>query len=228
MSAGRVLIVDDDPEIRSSISAVLGDHGYDVAEAASGAEGLAEVGRIIPDLVLLDLGLPDIGGLDVLVQLTRDGAVPVLVVSARSGETDRVVGLDLGADDYIVKPFSARELVARVNAAIRRGNRTTGGRRLQFGELTIDEGSRDVRVGEQTIALTALEFDVLAYLARSPRQVFSRDQLLRSVWDSSTDWQDDNTVAEHIYRVRHKLDPDDREAWIETVRGVGYRFVGEG
>lgn len=225
---GRVLVVDDDPAIRTAVRDVLDEAGFLVLEAGDGTTARELAIEQDLDVVLLDLGLPDIGGLDVLVDLTRSQSVPVIIVSGRSGETDRVVGLDLGADDYISKPFSRRELVARVRAAVRRRARDQGPQVMGFGELVIDEATRDVTVGDTLVSLTAKEFDLLAFLARSPRQVFNRAQLLEHVWGSSPQWQHENTVAEHIYRIRRKLDPDDRSRWIETVRGVGYRFAPQG
>ena len=220
-----VLVVDDDADVRAAVEAILTEHGFRVIEAATGAEVDVHVADHHPDLVLLDLGLPDVSGLDVLARLTAPGAAPVIVLSGRSGETDTVIGLELGADDYISKPFGERELVARVNASLRRRQSAEPASRLVFGTLTIDEHTRDVVVGDVRIELTPKEFDLLSFLPRSPRRVFSRAQLLQQVWASSTTWQDDNTVAEHVHRIRRKLDPDDRTRWIETVRGVGYRFA---
>lgn len=224
---GLVLVVDDDPDVRSSVRDVLHDAGFLVVEAGTGCAAREEFDRHHPDVVLLDLGLPDMSGLDVLTELISRSSTPVIVVSGRSGETDRVVGLDLGADDYISKPFGDRELVARVKAAIRRRSGGAPQSLMNFGSLVIDEASRDVSVDGQAVVLTPKEFDLLAFLAASPRRVFTRGQLLEQVWGSSTRWQDDNTVAEHVYRVRRKLDPDDRSRWIETVRGIGYRFAPE-
>jgi two-component system phosphate regulon response regulator PhoB len=222
---GLVLVVDDDPDVRSSLRDVLHDAGFLVAEAATGCAAREEFDRQHPDLVLLDLGLPDISGLDVLTELISRSSTPVIVLSGRSGETDRVVGLDLGADDYISKPFGERELIARVNAAIRRRSGRAPHSVMTFGSLVIDHASRDVSVDGEPVVLTPKEFDLLAFLAASPRRVFTRGQLLEQVWGSSARWQDDNTVGEHVYRLRRKLDPDDRSRWIETVRGVGYRFA---
>lgn len=223
---GAVLIVDDDTEVRAALRDVLNDHGFRTFEAATGAEALRLAEQVEVDVVLLDLGLPDVSGLDVLTHLTESSETPVIVLTGRAGETDRVVGLDLGADDYVVKPFSARELVARVNAVNRRNNRGQAERReLRFDGLLIEQHSRDVWLDDSRIQLTPKEFDVLVFLARSPRRVYSKGQLLREVWGSSPEWQNDATVGEHVHRIRRKLDPDDRERWIETIRGVGYRFA---
>ena len=228
LTIGVVLVVDDDDDLRSALSDLLGDNGYMVVEASTGTEAIELCARHRPDVVLLDLGLPDVSGLDVLNELSESAIAPVIVLSGRSGESDRVVGLELGADDYISKPFSERELVARVNAAIRRRRITMSKGVITTGALTINQNTRDVTVDGRIVALTPKEFDLLTFLALSPRQVYSRAQLLRHVWGSSDHWQDDNTVAEHIYRIRRKLDPDDRHRCIETVRGVGYRFAPNG
>ena len=227
-TSGVVLVVDDDPDIRSALRDVLGDNGFLVAEAGTGQRAFEQLAQHDPDVILLDLNLPDASGLDILIELTRTRSTPVIVLSGRSGEADRVVGLDLGADDYITKPFSGRELVARVNAAIRRRRQINGASVLVFDDLVIDEHTHDVTVDGHLVALTAKEFDLLAFMARSPRHVYNRGQLLEHVWGSTEEWQDDNTVAEHIHRLRRKLDPDDRRRWIETVRGVGYRFTSLG
>ena len=224
--SGAVLIVDDDVEIRSLLSDVLSDAGYTTFEAGTGAEALGLVAQVEIDVVLLDLGLPDASGLDLLEQFTENAHTSVIILTGRAGEADRVVGLDLGADDYIAKPFSVRELVARVNAVNRRNQRGQPERRqLSFGSLVIDQDTRDVLLDGVLLSFTPKEFDVLAFLACSPRRVYSKSQLLRDVWGSSPDWQDDTTVGEHMHRIRRKLDPDDRERWVETIRGVGYRFV---
>lgn len=222
-----VLVVDDDPDLRAAVRDVLTDRGYVVVEAGTGAEARRILAERPPDAILLDLGLPDIGGLDLLMELAAIGSIPVLVLSSRSGETDRVIGLDLGADDYIVKPFSARELVARVGSAIRRQRRSGRDNLVRRGPLAIDLDTRDVWVDGRLVALTPREFDILAFLARSPRQVFSRHQILGAVWPGDT-WGDDTSVSEHMHRIRRKLGPggDGRRPYIETVRGMGYRFGG--
>jgi two-component system phosphate regulon response regulator PhoB len=224
--SGAVLIVDDDVEIRSVLREILSDGGYTIFEAGTGAEAVRLVEQVEIDVVLLDLGLPDASGLDLLARFTEHANASVIILTGRAGETDRVVGLDLGADDYIAKPFSARELVARVNAVNRRHHRGQLARRqLRFGSLVIDQDTRDVLLDGVLVPLTPKEFDVLAFLASSPRRVYSKSQLLRDVWGSSPDWQDDTTVGEHMHRIRRKLDPDNREHWVETIRGVGYRFA---
>lgn len=225
MVAGTVLVVDDDPQIRDLLRMILTEGGFDVIDAATGREVEPLVARHAPDVVLLDLGLPDVGGLDVLIEMTRRHDIPIIILSGRAGETDRVVGLDLGAHDYVTKPFSHRELLARVRAAIRRQRHHSATDVLDFGDLTINPATHDVLVDGQLVDLTPKEFEILAHLTASPRHVFSRAQLLSAVWHALPDWQDDATVAEHIHRLRRKLDPANRNRWIHTVRGVGYRFV---
>jgi DNA-binding response OmpR family regulator len=220
-----VLVVDDDPDVRAAVRDVFLDEGFRVIEAATGCEARDLVTAEQPDVVLLDLGLPDVSGLDVLSEVARTTDVPVVVLTGRLGETDTVVGLDLGADDYVTKPFRGRELLARVNAVLRRSRRAGADTALRYGPLVIDEMAREVTLDDAPVELTPREFELLVFLARAPRQVFSREQLLERVWGSSSEWQDANTVAEHVYRLRRKLDPDDRARWIETVRGVGYRFA---
>lgn len=221
----RVLVVDDDADARWIAGDALVEHGFDVTEAGNGTEAKAQIEVRPPDLVVLDLGLPGIGGLDILKWLRATSDVPVIVLTGRSAQSDRVVGLELGADDYVVKPFDARELVARVNAVLRRG-RSEPRDKLDFGELTIDLQTHDVSRRGELVDLTAKEFEVLALMAGSPRRVFSREDLLNQVWGSSTDWQDPGTVNEHIHRLRRKIELDPASPrWIVTLRGAGYRFI---
>jgi DNA-binding response OmpR family regulator len=167
-----------------------------------------------------------VDGLSVLAQMRKNRAhLPVIVVTARGEEPDRVLGLELGADDYVVKPFSPRELVARVGSVLRRAHPAPLSARLTYGSLVIDGPSREVTVNGQLVALTAREFDLLAFLAAAPRQVFSRADLLRQVWDSSPDYQDPSTVTVHIRRIRHKIESNPEEPrHLINVWGVGYRF----
>jgi DNA-binding response OmpR family regulator len=212
--------------VREVITTYLERDGYRVASVADGAAALRwlEAGR--PDLVILDLMLPTVDGLSVLAQLRKTvDSLPVIVVTARGEEPDRVLGLELGADDYVVKPFSPRELVARVSSVLRRSRPAPGATRLVHGPLVIDGPSREVTVDGQLVALTAREFDLLAFLAAAPRQVFSRAQLLEQVWHSSADYQDPSTVTVHIRRLRHKLETNpDQPRHLVNVWGVGYRF----
>ncbi len=226
---GKILVVDDDPEVRGMLSRLLEVEGYKVSEAMTGAEAIGSLANGQPDLVILDVMLTTEDGFDVLTAIRRTSDVPVILVTGKGAETDRVLGLKLGADDYVVKPFSPAELAARVGTVLRRSgtNRAsaTSTGTLEFGDLVIDTLAREIRVSDRLVETTAKEFALLAFLAGSPRQVFTREQLLAQVWDSSSEWQDAGTVTEHIRRIRRKieLDPDSPQ-WVRTVRGVGYRF----
>ncbi len=202
--------------------------GFEVSAVADGRAGLDAALANRPDLMILDLALPDLDGLGVLSALRRTSDVPVIVLTGRSDEVDRLVGFTMGADDYVVKPFSPRELAARVRAVLRRHHGPPSSSRLMFPGLSIDPSTREVVVDDVAVALTGREFDVLLFLASSPRQVFSRAQLLAQVWGSRPGWQDVETVTEHVYRLRHKIEADpSHPRWITTVRGVGYRFESE-
>ncbi|WP_251076456.1 response regulator transcription factor [Streptomyces benahoarensis] len=235
----HVLVVDDDEDVRTLARWQLESEGFEVLTAADGQTALDAVAEGRPDVVLLDLTLPLVAGLDVLTHIRRRSAdLPVIVVSGRSGETDRIVGLDLGADDYVVKPFSPAELAARVRSVLRRSRRAETAPATPVpvqeplaepprarGGLVIDRATRTVTVRGDAVELTAREFDLLAFLAASPRHVYTRDQLLEHVWQSSSDWQEPATVTQHVHRLRRKLERDpDRPHWLRTVRGVGYRF----
>ena len=229
LASFRVLVVDDDQRVRTVVCWQLEADGYAVAEAADGAAALAQIERDRPDLVVLDLSLPGIGGLDVLrrvraAERDTDAPLPVIVLSGRSGETDRIIGLDLGADDYLVKPFSPGELAARVRSLLRRSRPGAASARPADG-LRVDETSRDVTLDGRPVDLTAKEFDLLAFLVRHPRQVFTRAQLLQHVWGSAKGWQGEATVTEHVHRLRQKLGScGDGRPIVATVRGVGYRM----
>jgi DNA-binding response OmpR family regulator len=221
----RVLVVDDEPMVREVVTRYLEHDGFLVTAVDNGRDALAAAKSSAPDIIILDIMLPEVDGLDVLTQLRMSGDVPIIMLTARTSEADRILGLELGADDYVSKPFSPRELTARVRSVLRRSSREDGHRRIEFDDLEIDIDSREVKVSDAVVDLTAREFDLLAFLAGSPRQVFSRAQLLGQVWGSSPDWQDPATVTVHVRRVRQKIekDPDNPERLI-TVRGVGYRF----
>jgi DNA-binding response OmpR family regulator len=226
-TCARLLVVDDDPDIRSLLTRLLREEGYETERASSGTEALQMLARQRPDLVILDVVLGGENGFDVLAAIRRTSDVPVIMLTGRDAEYDRVLGLRLGADDYVAKPFSSPELTARVASVLRRTERqgSSSTEIFQYGELCIDLLSREVKVGGELVTTTAKEFDLLAFMARSPRQVFSREQLLEHVWGSSSEWQDDGTVTEHVRRVRRKIERDpDRPRWVHTVRGVGYRF----
>jgi two-component system response regulator RegX3 len=218
----RVLLVEDDDAIAEPLTSGLGRHGFQVSRARTGAEALAAAPH---DVVLLDLGLPDMDGIDICRRLRATSAVPIIVVTARSEEVDRVLGLELGADDYVVKPFGFRELVARIRAVTRRARPTTspteGPQRV--GRLELDRRQRQVRLDEAEVTLTAKEFDLLALLAEDPGAVFAREQILEQVWDPHW-FGPTKTLDVHVASLRKKLgDP----GWIETVRGIGFRLVTE-
>lgn len=226
-SLGRLLVVDDEAEIRDMLNRLLTSEGYEVEVAATGTEALSVLTDRRPDLVILDVILAGEDGFELLAAIRRSSNVPVILLTGRGREADRVLGLKLGADDYVVKPFSAAELAARVGTILRRSGQrpTPAGAPLVFGELEINSLAREVRLRGELVETTAKEFDLLAFLASSPRQVFSREQLLAQVWDSSSQWQDAGTVTEHIRRVRRKIESNpDNPRWVRTVRGVGYRF----
>src|SRR5579862_431714 len=214
----RVLVVEDDDAIAAPLAAGLEREGFQVRRTATGAEALEAEGV---DVVLLDLGLPDLDGYEVCRRLRGRSDVPILVISARGDEVDRVVGLELGADDYLVKPFGFRELVARIRAVTRRtGAAAEPARPQQVGALEIDRRTRRVRVGGAEVSLTPKEFDLLACLAEEPGTVVTRQELLDEVWDPHW-YGPTRTIDVHVASVRKKLgDP----RWVETVRGVGFRL----
>jgi two-component system response regulator ResD len=224
---GRVLVVEDEPTITEIVSRYLERAGYRTSVAASGDQALASAARTPPDLVILDLMLPGTGGLEVMRRLRERPEPPgVILLTAKGEESDRVVGLRLGADDYVVKPFSPAELVARADAVLRRVERPQApAEPLEFDEIRIDPTARQVTVRGETAALTQREFDLLLFMARHPLQVFSRSQLMDAVWRYSF-YTDTSTVTVHIRRLRTKLEPDPRRPrYLETVWGVGYRFA---
>lgn len=223
-----MLVVDDDEGIRTVVQWQLNDAGFDVAQTADGLSAMSFMAVEVPLLVILDLSLPALGGLDVLREIRTGAAqvpadLPVIILSGRSGETDRIVGLDLGADDYLVKPFSPGELAARVRSLLRRAGQAADHGCLVAGPVTIDVAGREVRVDGAAVALTAKEFDLLAHLARHPRHVLTRRQLLEAVWQSPG-WLGEATVTEHVHRLRTKLGARAAGPLIRTVRGVGYQF----
>lgn len=221
----RVLVVDDEPMVLEVVTAYLERDGFEVTTASSGSEALNAIAAARPDLIVLDVMLPEIDGFDVLGRIRRTSDTPVILLTARTEEPDRVLGLELGADDYVVKPFSPRELAARVRSVLRRSQPRRVEAVVEFGELRIDGVTREVTLGGEVVPTTPKEFDLLSYLAGSPRQVFSRAQLLEQVWDSSADFQDPSTVTVHVRRLRQKLEADaENPRWLHTVWGVGYRF----
>ena len=222
----HVLIVDDEPMIRDVVAAYLRRDGVGTTVLPDGERVLATVDELRPDLIVLDVMLPGANGFELLARIRRTSDVPVIMLTARTSEADRVAGLELGADDYVVKPFSARELAARVRTVLRRyQGRTAPTAPLEFGDLRIDPATRDVTIAGHDVGLTAREFELLHFLASSPRQVFSRSQLLEAVWDSRPEWQDPATVTVHMRRLRTKIERDpSAPRHLVTVRGAGYRF----
>lgn len=222
----HVVVVDPDLAMREMIHELLEEDGFRVTSLADGETLLAMVQEQRPDLVILELQLPGIRGVEILRQLHGDGGIPIVVVSTMGSETDRIVGLEMGADDYLPKPFSPRELLARAHAVLRRTEHSCPCDTLEYNGFRMDLTCRDVFVDDEPVELTSLEFDLLAFLARSPRQVFSRETLLDRVWGSSHEWQAAATVSEHIHRLRRKIESDSsRPQRIQTLRGAGYRFA---
>ncbi|HST70619.1 MAG TPA: response regulator transcription factor [Solirubrobacterales bacterium] len=224
----RILLVDDEQSIQTLLSYPLRKDGYHVTSALDGAEALRrfEEGRF--DLVILDLMLPQMGGVEVCRQLRSRSQVPIIMLTAKGSETDKVAGLEVGADDYITKPFSMREFRSRVKAALRRsrmGAETKeGGGAIECDDLTIDFDRRMVTLAGEEIKVTYVEFEILGALARSPGRVLTRETLLEHVWGDS-DYRDPRTVDVHIRHLREKLEQDPKEPeYLFTVRGVGYRF----
>ncbi len=223
----KILVVDDEPSITNLVSAYLKPEGYEVFVASDGNAGLKAARAFKPDLVILDVMLPGMDGIELLSRLRRESDVYVIMLTARTEETDKIVGLSVGADDYVTKPFSPRELVARVKSALRRieTGSGSGGERsvLSFQHVRIDVGARKVTVDENPIELTAVEFDLLKALAENHGRVLSREQLLEKVWGGEY-FGEIRVVDVHLGHVRQKLGRDDL---IATVRGVGYRFEDE-
>ncbi len=222
----HVLVVDDEPKIVEVVGDYLRNAGFSVTTAGTGPGAVASARARPPDLVVLDLGLPGLDGLDVARQLRRASPVPIIMLTARSEETDRVLGLELGADDYLVKPFSPRELLARVRAVLRRtGDPGMDRERFAVGDIVIDTGRRQVTVSGAAVDLTATEFDLLVTMARRPGRVFTRAQLLDATHGVVVEAYE-RTVDAHIKNIRRKVEPDPRRPrYVLTVHGVGYRFA---
>jgi two-component system, OmpR family, response regulator ResD len=225
MATDRILVVEDEPTVAEVVDRYLRRDGYDVTVAHNGLRAIEEYDRFQPDLVVLDLMLPELDGMEVCRRIRAHASTPIIMLTARGDEVDKLVGLEIGADDYITKPFSPRELAARVKAVLRRTTAApTKGDVLRFDDLRISGRARTVEDGSRAISLTAREFDLLFFLARHPGQVFSRDQLLNNVWDFEFPG-DDGTVTVHMRRLRTKVESDpSRPRHLKTVWGVGYKF----
>lgn len=227
MGATRVLVVDDDETVRSVVRLYLEEDGCEVVAAETGQEALALLsGQPAYDLIVLDVMLPGADGWEILRHVRAGSSVPVIFLTARGSEVDKILGLELGADDYVVKPFSARELVARVHSVLRRrnGDATSPQSLLHFGDVVIDLDARDVRVAGRDKTLTALEFDLLAHLARHPRRAYTREQLLREVWGQT--WLGDpSSVTVLVRRLREKIERPGAPRRLVTVYGVWYRLL---
>jgi two-component system, OmpR family, alkaline phosphatase synthesis response regulator PhoP len=221
----KILVIDDEPSIVNLVTAYLKPEGYEVYIAADGNAGLQAARAYKPDLIVLDLMLPGIDGIELLSQLRRDSNVYVILLTAKTEEMDKIVGLSMGADDYVTKPFSPRELVARIKAALRRLQPGGGSDDmiLSFRHVRIDIGARQVTVDEHPVELTAVEFDLLKALAENRGRVLRREQLLETVW-GGTYYGDTRVVDVHLGHIRQKLGSDQ---YIATIRGVGYRFEDE-
>jgi DNA-binding response OmpR family regulator len=227
VSDARILVVEDEPSIREVVSLYLRRAGYQVTVADDGRKALEILANQPPDLVVLDLMLPEVDGLEITRWLRERGDIPIIMLTARREERDRIVGLEMGADDYVIKPFSPQDLVSRVRAVLRRSQGATSigrERPMSYGDLRVDPQTRLVVVGGEEKSLTAKEFDLLWTMASHPRQVFTRDQLLDLVWGLS-EYIDPSTVTVHVRRLREKIEADPgNPIHVITVWGVGYRF----
>lgn len=227
--AYRILVVDDEPHIRDVICFALEREGMATSTARNGTEAVMAFRRGNVDLVVLDIGMPDMDGLEVCRQIRRTSALPILFLSARDEEIDRILGFELGGDDYVTKPFSPRELVARVKAILKRGNpaeaKLAGGSgRLAVGEITLDRAGRNVMFAGNPLSLTALEFAILEALMSRPDMVFQREQLMEAAYGANT-YVADRTIDSHIRNIRAKLSEVGGQGMIVTVHGVGFKLA---
>jgi DNA-binding response OmpR family regulator len=225
IGGARILVVDDDPALSDVVGRYLERDGFEVLFAGDGESGLALALTALPDLVVLDLMLPKLDGIEVCRRLREVAPIAVVMLTARGEEEDRIAGLRIGADDYVTKPFSPGELVARVRAVLRRTLRDTGvrGEPLVAGRLRVDRAAHEAHLDGESLSLTTKEFDLLVHLMANPRRSFRRDELLEAVWGWS--FGDTSTVTVHIRRLREKIEADpSAPRHLATVRGVGYRF----
>jgi two-component system phosphate regulon response regulator PhoB len=228
MSAKQILVVEDERSIREMIAFALRRAGFEVREAEDCRTARAALADHRPDLVLVDWMLPDQSGLELTKGLKRERStrdLPVILLTARAEEADKVAGLDGGADDYITKPFSPRELIARVNAVMRRGGVADEGETVRFEQLTLDRAGHRVMVGERSVAMGPTEYRLLEFFMTHPERVYSREQLLDRVWGGNV-YVEERTIDVHIRRLRRALEDHGYDHWVQTVRGAGYRFSG--
>jgi DNA-binding response OmpR family regulator len=216
----KILLVDDEPEILEICRDYLKASGYDVVTARDGAQGLSFARREKPDLIVLDLMMPEMDGLDVCRAIRRESNVPIIMLTARVEETDKLIGLEIGADDYITKPFSPRELVARVKVILRRVSGDATAEMIRVGNVSLDRTQYEVQVGKRVVTLTPTEFEIMATLMSQPSRIFSRHQLLNAAHGVAFESYE-RAIDSHIRNLRHKLEPDEL---IFTVHGVGYKF----
>ena len=216
----KILLVDDEPEILEICRDYLKASGYDVVTARDGAQGLSFARREKPDLIVLDLMMPEMDGLDVCRAIRRESNVPIIMLTARVEETDKLIGLEIGADDYITKPFSPRELVARVKVILRRVSGDATAEMIRVGNVSLDRTQYEVQVGKRVVILTPTEFEIMATLMSQPNRIFSRHQLLNAAHGVAFESYE-RAIDSHIRNLRHKLEPDEL---IFTVHGVGYKF----
>lgn len=231
MSKEKILIIEDEKEIRELIRDYLHVEGFQAVMAEDGAEGLKSFKKNNIDLIILDIMLPKIDGMEVCKNIRDESNVPILMLSAKKSEVDKVLGLGLGADDYLTKPFSPKELVARVKAQLRRYKKFTNSnfekKKLQFKNLKIDLDGYNVYLNDKKIQLSAKEFEILKFLALNPERVYSREQIFNHIWGFN-EYGDINTVTVHIRKIREKIEENpSKPEFIETVWGVGYKFVGD-
>ncbi|MHB0886562.1 MAG: response regulator transcription factor [Bacillota bacterium] len=224
----RILVVDDEPNIRELIRLYLGKEGFAVEESEDGEDALARVKANPPDLLVLDVMMPKKDGREVCREVRKTSSLPIIMLTAKNEEVDKVIGLEIGADDYLTKPFSPRELVARVRAVLRRARpaQEQAADVLTFPDFTVNHDSRELRVRGQVVPCPAKEFDLLWLFAKHPQRVFTREQLLQQVWEYDY-FGDLRTVDVHVRRLREKIEPQpDEPRYIKTVWGVGYKFEG--
>lgn len=225
-NGARILIIDDEPQIRKLLKVTLHAHHYEIHEAATGEDGVLQASIIHPDLIVLDLGLPDYSGMDVLKRIREWSSVPIIVLTAKDREEDKIMALDSGADDYVTKPFSMGELVARIRVALRHVAKSVNEPILRFGELTIDLAQRIVELDGERLKLTPTEYDLLKVLASNAGKVITQRQLLQQVWGGHHHESDSHYLRVYIGHLRKKLEEDPtRPKFIVTEPGIGYRFL---